>query len=85
MSVHRRILYGSENALWDLVAKAEGPEWAAAQDTALGLDGGPAEGGVAALRLFALAAERVAGLLNSKQTAVVELAAHTAHELDQTP
>jgi hypothetical protein len=85
MSVHRRILYGSENALWDLVAKAEGSEWAAAQDTALGLDGGPAEGSVAALRLFALAAERVAGLLNSKQTAVVELAVQTAHDLDQTP
>lgn len=34
-AVHRRILYDSENRLWDLVAKVQGPAWAAAQDRAL--------------------------------------------------
>src|SRR3712207_1592484 len=37
MAVHRRILYGSENRLWDLVAEAMGEGWCRTQAAALGL------------------------------------------------
>lgn len=73
MAVHRRILYGSENRLWELVAKCEGPDWAAAQDEALGLDGvlSHADQCRAALRLYAMAAQRVQGILDRRQDEVV--------------
>ncbi|MPZ63592.1 MAG: hypothetical protein GEU93_20415 [Propionibacteriales bacterium] len=73
MAVHRRILYGSENRLWELVATCEGSDWAAAQDQALGIDGAPSHADQcrAALRLYSMAAERVQGLLDRRQDEVV--------------
>lgn len=43
MSVQRRILYDSENVLWDLVAEAMGEPWASTQRSALGTGGEPFE------------------------------------------
>ena len=39
LAVHRRVLYGSENRLWDLVSEAMGEEWSRTQSAALGLGG----------------------------------------------
>ena len=39
LAVHRRVLYGSENRLWDLVADAMGEGWSRTQSAALGLGG----------------------------------------------
>ena len=61
IAIHRRLLYGSENGLWDLVASELGPAWAEAQASALGLaDDDADESARAALRLLGLAADEVA-------------------------
>ncbi|GHJ48262.1 hypothetical protein Cs7R123_56040 [Catellatospora sp. TT07R-123] len=79
LAVHHRILHDTENRLWDLVAAAEGPRWSEAQDTALGITpGGGAEMLRAAIELYAVAAQRVAHLLDADQAAVVRLALETA-------
>ncbi|MDQ4127530.1 MAG: nucleotidyltransferase domain-containing protein [Actinomycetota bacterium] len=72
LAVHRRVLYGSENRLWDLVADAMGERWREAQSQALGL-GGESLGQTcaSALRLYGLAAEEVASLLDGRQRGVV--------------
>ena len=58
LAVHRRILYGSENCLWDLVADAVGEGWSRTQSAALGLGGESLERTCeAALWLYGLAAE----------------------------
>lgn len=72
MALHRRILYGSENRLWDIVADAMGEPWASTQRAALGAGGEPFDESCrAALRLFTLAADAVMPLLNDHQRAVV--------------
>ncbi len=72
LAVHRRILYGSENRLWDLVSEAMGEGWRRAQNTALGLGGEPFEQTCeAALRLYALAVEEVDPLFDERQRGVV--------------
>jgi hypothetical protein len=68
LAVHHRILYDSENRLWDLVAEAEGSQWARTQDDALAMV--PS----AALDLYAAAARRTAHLLDAEQAAVVSTA-----------
>jgi Nucleotidyltransferase domain len=69
----RRLLYGSENVLWERVAEAAGAEWRDAQTVALGLGGeSPDERARAALRLFRLAAAEVEPVLDERQRAVVE-------------
>ena len=73
VAVHRRILYGSENRLWDLVAGAMGEPWASTQRAALSLDGESHEdSALAALRLYALAADEVRPLLSHRQRQVVD-------------
>ena len=73
LSVHRRILYDTENVLWDLVAEAEGEHWRAAQSAAFALDGEPlAVAASAALALYVHAADATAVLLDERQRAVVE-------------
>src|ERR687893_38751 len=58
LGVHRRILYVSENRLWDLVADAMGEGWRRTQSTAFGLNGEPFEETCrAALMLYGLAAD----------------------------
>ena len=72
MAAHRRILYGSENRLWDLVSDAMGEEWRLAQSAALGLNGEPFGQTVeAALRLYGLAANAVEHLFDGRQREVV--------------
>jgi hypothetical protein len=56
VAVHRRILYGSENHLWDLVSGAMGEGWHELQSAALGLGGeGFERTCAAALGLYGLA------------------------------
>ena len=72
LAVHRRVLYGSENRLWDLVADTMGEEWGLAQSAAFGLDGEPfGETCRAALELYGLAAVETRSLLDERQRRVV--------------
>lgn len=74
VAVRRRILYGSENRLWDEVSAAMGAEWESAQRHALGLDEATWETSCrAALDLYALAAAEIAPLLDDDQRVVVDL------------
>ncbi len=72
LAVHHRILYDSENRLWDLVAQAEGERWAQVQDSALT---GSAQ---AALELYSLTAQRAWRVLSPAQRAVVRRALQVA-------
>lgn len=75
LAVHRRLLYGTENRLWDLLAEELGPAWRAAQRAALGLGGETLEASSrAALCLYALAVREVRPLLDERQAAVVDAA-----------
>ncbi len=72
LAVHHRILYSTENRLWDLVADAMGEEWREAQFVALGLGGeGFEEGCAAASKLYGLAAAEASRLLDERQRRVV--------------
>lgn len=72
MAVHRRILYGSENRLWNLVGDAMGEEWGLTQSAALGLgDEGFEETCRAALGLYGLAVDEAYHLFNGRQERVV--------------
>jgi hypothetical protein len=72
LSVHRRVLYDSENVLWDLVAEAEGERWAALQRAAFADGGEPLPASArAALALYAHAAAEVDPLLDPRQRAIV--------------
>jgi Nucleotidyltransferase domain len=68
LAVYHRILYESENRLWDLVADAEGPQWTDVQDRALGvLPVDEAQATRAALDLYARTAHRTVHLLDADQ------------------
>lgn len=72
MSIHRRLLYDSENVLWDLVASEMGDEWSRAQKAALGvLDLPFKETCHAALKLFDVACVSVTPLFNNREYDVV--------------
>jgi hypothetical protein len=72
LAVHRRILYGSENRLWDLVSDAMGEEWRREQTVALGLgDETFEETCTAALRLYVLATAETSSLMDERQSEVV--------------
>lgn len=73
MAVHNRLLFETENELWNLVNEKMGERWAEAQTRALVLAGESLDETVdAAFELYALACLEVAGLLDSRQRAVVE-------------
>ena len=75
MAVHRRILYGSENRLWDLVGEAMGEGWRRTQSEALGLgDEGFEKTCRAALKLYGLAVDDVYQMFDGRQRAVVRQA-----------
>lgn len=75
MAVHLRLLYGTENVLWERVAEALGDEWRRAQATAFGEGGDtPAEAATAALRLLQLAAAGLDPILSERQRAVLVFA-----------
>lgn len=79
LAVHRRILYGSENRLWDLVSEAMGEEWRLAQNAALGLEDEPfLKTCEAALRLYALATNEAQHLFGERQIGVVRHARELA-------
>jgi hypothetical protein len=72
LAVHRRILYGSENWLWDLISDAMGEEWRREQAAALGQGDETFEVTcTAALRLYELTAGEIAPLLDEMQREVV--------------
>ena len=76
---HRRILYGTENRLWELVGEAMGEGWRQAQSAALGLgDEGFEETCRAALGLYGLAADEVYPLFDARQRKVVDHALRLA-------
>jgi predicted nucleotidyltransferase len=82
LAIHRRILYGSENRLWSLVADELGARWSAAQASALGLTGDDLQASCrSALELFELAVHEVREVFNERQLAVVEHACRLAREL----
>ncbi|QIN81187.1 hypothetical protein GBA63_00045 [Rubrobacter tropicus] len=79
LAVHRRILYGSENALWDTVGSEMGEEWRRAQSSSLGLDGEPFEQTCrAALELYGLAVDDAGYLFDERQKRVVSHALELA-------
>lgn len=72
MAVHHRILYDTENYLWDIISEKMGDRWAAVQSRALGLGGESlVEACEASLELFSMAAAEVRHLLNARQSDVV--------------
>lgn len=72
MAVHHRLLYDTENYLWDIVSEKMGNRWATAQSRALGLGGeGLEESCEASLELYTMAAEEVRHLVNARQRDVV--------------
>ncbi|WP_030156011.1 nucleotidyltransferase domain-containing protein [Glycomyces sp. NRRL B-16210] len=75
LAAAHRLLYDSENDLWDALAAAEGPTWAQAWDTAAGVHHAGHEAGCrAALRLYRLAADRLAPHLDDADLAIVTAA-----------
>lgn len=79
LAVHHRILYDTENQLWDLVSTRMGTEWAQLQSIALG-EGNENFGDTckAALQLYAITAQEVRHLLNQRQCQVVSHACDIA-------
>jgi len=72
LSVHHRILYDSENQLWDLVSAKMEKSWASVQSAALSEGGESFEDSCdATLKLFSLAAREVKHLLDERQFQVV--------------
>jgi hypothetical protein len=78
MAVHLRLLYDSENMLWDLVAEQMGIEWSTAQLTALGVSEHSFEEGCStSLLLFTQACDSVEPRFNHRQRSVVQAARRT--------
>lgn len=79
MSVRLRLLYDSENGLWDAVNRAMGDDWTAAQLRALGMSGEPLLATcAAALRMWLLATETVLPSVSERQRSVLEHARRLA-------
>jgi hypothetical protein len=79
LAVHHRILYDTENQLWDLVSRRMGAEWTRLQGIALGESSRRFEEACrAALQLFSLAAQEVKSLLDERQYTVVAYACEIA-------
>lgn len=79
LSVHRRILYETENELWDRVAEEMGKEYAAAQELALGVkETSLKESCDATLELFGIAAAETRALLSATPKEIVAHACRLA-------
>jgi hypothetical protein len=75
MAERHRILFGTDNVLWDLVAERMGEPWASTQARALSEQGESLEESCrAALELYALAAADARPLLDRHQRAVADAA-----------
>ena len=77
LAVHHRLLYGTENRLWDAVAERMGPQWLHRQRSAFGVDTSFVDSCWAAADLFAMTAAVVGGVLNDEQQEVVAMAVRT--------
>jgi hypothetical protein len=82
LAVHHRILYETENQLWNLVSARMGKKWAQLQSVSLGEGNQSFEDTCrAALQLYAIVAQEVRHLLNRRQYQVVahacEIAGHS--------
>jgi hypothetical protein len=65
LAIHRRLLCGSENRLWDMMTEHEGEPWAGAQAKALGVvECSFEEACVAALEMYLLYVEAVGVLVD---------------------
>jgi len=72
MALHHRLLYNTENRLWDILAESLGDPWASVQARALGLTSPSFEDSCrAALELYALAARAARDLFTETQRAIV--------------
>jgi hypothetical protein len=81
LAVHCRILYDTENQLWNLVSTRMGTEWAQLQSTALGENNQRFEETCkAALQLYVITAQEVRHLLNPQQYRVVAHACKIAKQ-----
>jgi len=79
MAVHHRIMYDTENNLWDLVGKKMGKDWSRAQSAALGMGGESIEESRrAAVQLFVIGAKELYDVLDERQRAVVDHACDIA-------
>lgn len=85
LAVHHRVLYDTENQLWDLVTAKMGAEWEQLQRVALGESNQNFEDTCkAVLRLYALTAREVKQLLDERQYPVVAHACEIAgYSLEQ--
>ncbi|MGA8274683.1 MAG: nucleotidyltransferase domain-containing protein [Thermoplasmata archaeon] len=73
MAVHRRILWGSENEMWERVGRRVGGKWRTSQRVALGVSGGDfVRSCCAALTLYLLTAAAVRTTLSSEQARMVK-------------
>jgi len=84
LAVHHRILYSTENELWNLVSARMGSEWAQLQSISLGEDHQNFEDTCrGALQLYTIVAREVKHLLNRQQYQVVAHACKMAgHPLE---
>lgn len=72
MAIHNRLLYDSENAMWDLVASVMGHDWERDYDIAVGVQRGAAD--LAALSLYRQAVARADRVLTQQQRTVTDAA-----------
>ena len=85
LAVHHHLLYGSENLLWDQVGEQMSAEWRRTQAAAFSIAGESFDAScAAALRLFRLASDCVASLLDERQAAVIRHALAAAVSYDQS-
>lgn len=85
LAVHLRVLYGSENGLWEQVGERMGADWQRTQSTAFGIGGASFEAScAAAIRLFRLATRRLSSSMDERQAAVVRNALASAARYDQS-
>jgi len=81
LAAHHRLLYDTENRLWDLVSERMGPTWTRLQSAALAEgDQSFEETCRAALQLYVLTAREVRSLLNDQEREVVDHACKIAGE-----
>lgn len=81
-AVHHRLLYGSENVLFDLVGRAMGREWRETHAAALSVNGESFEKScLAALRLYRLTGEAARDLLDERRQRVFRHALAVVEEV----
>lgn len=85
LAVHHRLLYGSENDLWEQVGRRMDSEWQRTQASAFSASGEDFEAScAAALHLFRLATNLVAPSLDQRQSAVLQRALAATARYDHT-